>query len=218
MASSIACSTSSVRFAAKPASSVKGANAVARSTVFGSTRHLQSVSFSRPQRTALVVRASEDQELDIAANKVWPSASYSNVYEDIVENLRPLLFKPEADPDMKVSGVMSTELISASPDAPLSTITKYFDAGKVSGVPVLDPEGRCVGMLSKKDVGSDASALVKSKMTTPARVIGCDRKVADAAAVMLKYKIHRLPVKDDSERIIGMVTRTDIFTALGMTV
>ena len=38
--------------------------------------------------------------------------------------------------------------------------------------------------------------------------------IPDAAAIMLKYKIHRLPVADDDDKIIGMVTRTDIFTSL----
>lgn len=228
MASALSCSTSVVRCAAKPSSSLKSAKAVACSTVFGNTHHLQSVSFSaRPQRTSLAVRAGEGDpfgsfDTDIPANKVWPSASYSHVYEDIVENLRPLLFKPEADPDKTISEVMCAQLITASPDSPVSSLDKYFsgdsgDAG-VSGMPVMDPAGNCVGVISKRDIGTIPSALIKDLMSTPARVIGMKRKVADAAAIMLKYKIHRLPVKDDAGKIVGMVTRTDIFTALGMTV
>lgn len=37
---------------------------------------------------------------------------------------------------------------------------------------------------------------------------------ADAAALMLKHKVHRIPVVDSQAQVIGMVTRTDIFTAL----
>lgn len=37
---------------------------------------------------------------------------------------------------------------------------------------------------------------------------------ADAAALMLKHKVHRVPVVDADAQVIGMVTRTDIFTAL----
>lgn len=36
----------------------------------------------------------------------------------------------------------------------------------------------------------------------------------DAACLMLKHKIHRIPVVDKNAQVIGMVTRTDIFTAL----
>jgi len=38
--------------------------------------------------------------------------------------------------------------------------------------------------------------------------------VEQAAVVMLKYKVHRLPVVDDSAKLIGIVTRTDIFSAM----
>lgn len=31
---------------------------------------------------------------------------------------------------------------------------------------------------------------------------------------MLKHKVHRIPVVDSQAQVIGMVTRTDIFTAL----
>jgi CBS-domain-containing membrane protein len=37
---------------------------------------------------------------------------------------------------------------------------------------------------------------------------------ADAAALMLKHKVHRIPVVDNEAHVIGMVTRTDIFKAL----
>jgi len=64
------------------------------------------------------------------------------------------------------------------------------------------------------------SALVMLQLSRPhIQVTHClFPTLSDAAAIMLKYKIHRLPVKDDAGKIVGMVTRTDIFTALGMTV
>ncbi|ONK70953.1 uncharacterized protein A4U43_C04F3210 [Asparagus officinalis] len=38
--------------------------------------------------------------------------------------------------------------------------------------------------------------------------------IAEAAALMLKKKIHRIPVLNKDQRVVGMVTRTDIFQAL----
>jgi CBS domain-containing protein len=40
--------------------------------------------------------------------------------------------------------------------------------------------------------------------------------INDAACLMLKYKVHRIPVVDAGKRCIGMVTRTDVFTALAV--
>jgi CBS domain-containing protein len=40
-------------------------------------------------------------------------------------------------------------------------------------------------------------------------------RVADAAGLMLKKKIHRIPIVDpESKVVVGIVTRTDIFTVM----
>lgn len=206
------CANTTVCLASKSSVSLRRENAPARSTVFGNARPLQRVTFSRPARTTLAVRAS-NEDIDLLANKVWPAESYSHVYEDIVANLKPLLFKRGADPDATVGSVMSKRtLYSARPDAPISSVKAFFS--QVTGLPVLNKDGMCVGVLSKHDIGHDDTALIASVMTSPARIIRKNRKVADAAALMLKYKIHRLPVADDDDKIIGVVTRTDIFTAM----
>jgi predicted transcriptional regulator len=38
--------------------------------------------------------------------------------------------------------------------------------------------------------------------------------IADAAVLMLKNKIHRIPIVNESNQLVGIVTRTDIFTAM----
>lgn len=40
--------------------------------------------------------------------------------------------------------------------------------------------------------------------------------INDAACLMLKYKVHRIPVVDAGKRCVGLVTRTDIFTAMAV--
>jgi len=51
-------------------------------------------------------------------------------------------------------------------------------------------------------------------MSSPAQTITADKAVSQAASQMLKYKIHRLPVVNSAGLLIGIVSRTDIFTAL----
>ena len=36
----------------------------------------------------------------------------------------------------------------------------------------------------------------------------------DAASLMLKYKVHRVPVVDNEKKVLGIVTRTDVFESL----
>jgi len=83
----------------------------------------------------------------------------------------------------------------------------------VPGVSVVDSEGVCVGIVSQKDLTKKGNT-VGDIMSSPARTIKQTNSVGEAAAIMLKYKVNRLPVVSKSGEVIGLVSRTDIFTAL----
>ena len=51
-------------------------------------------------------------------------------------------------------------------------------------------------------------------MESPAITAQEDISVSDAAALMLKYDIGGLPIVDKKEKVIGMVTRTDLLKQL----
>ena len=55
---------------------------------------------------------------------------------------------------------------------------------------------------------------VSDVMSKPPIAAKHDNKVADAACLMLKHKVHRIPIVDSKAQLVGIVTRTDIFTAL----
>jgi CBS domain-containing protein len=56
--------------------------------------------------------------------------------------------------------------------------------------------------------------LIEEIMVSPAITIGPDADIADAAIIMDKEDIKRIPVVDDQENLIGIVTRGDIVKAL----
>lgn len=167
-----------------------------------------------PRNFQVVAASKADDEL----SKEWPT-SYSNFYEDITENLRPLLFLPEADPDKGIDSVMSTDLITTTPETMVSTIVSVFE--DITGIPVLDANGGCIGMISKRDVSKKSileqidEVRVEEVMNSPAITMHHSLLIADAAAIMLKHKIHRIPVVDDDGKVVGVCSRKDIFTALG---
>lgn len=86
------------------------------------------------------------------------------------------------------------------------------------GVPVVDPEtGTCVGVLSMKDlekVGNLSGYTVEDVMSSPPRTCLQRATVASVAGMMLKHKCHRIPVVNDRDVPIGIVTRSDIFEPL----
>ena len=85
-------------------------------------------------------------------------------------------------------------------------------------MPVVDPQTRaCCGVLSRTDLDSVQSLggyTVQDVMSSPPRTCKQHATVASVAGMMLKHKIHRIPVVNDRDVPIGIVTRTDIFEPL----
>ncbi len=64
------------------------------------------------------------------------------------------------------------------------------------------------------DVRNAASVLVGEIMTKKVRTTKRDASISDAAELMDKHKINRLPVVDENKKLVGLVTRGDIIGAL----
>lgn len=119
-------------------------------------------------------------------------------------------------PSTPVFKVMSTNVLTCHPEDKLETIKHLFQRG-VSGLPVVMHDGRVVGILSKSDLKNKVGgpdSLVRELMTRGAWVVSDSASVEVCAAMMLKHKVHRLPVLDRHDHLCGIVTRTDVFTAL----
>lgn len=143
----------------------------------------------------------------------WPENFSLLSFDDLRAYLETQIISKK--PSATLDTVMSTEIRTAGPEQTLEEIDHNFEV--VSGLPVVDDELRCIGVISKKDKARAYNGL-KSKvgevMSSPAITLSPDKTVLDAAALMLKMKIHRIPILNKSQKVIGMVTRTDIFQAL----
>eukprot|EP00191_Tetraselmis_sp_GSL018_P004534 CAMPEP_0177596418 /NCGR_PEP_ID=MMETSP0419_2-20121207/11048_1 /TAXON_ID=582737 /ORGANISM="Tetraselmis sp., Strain GSL018" /LENGTH=140 /DNA_ID=CAMNT_0019088281 /DNA_START=812 /DNA_END=1234 /DNA_ORIENTATION=+ len=113
-----------------------------------------------------------------------------------------------------IGAVMSTRPLTALLSTPVSELPNLFE--NISGLPVINQDGKLVGVVTKKDLekAKDSEGTVRQIMSTPPVAAKPGYKVSDAAAIMLKYGIHRLPIVDDDKRVVGIVTRTDISKAL----
>ncbi len=124
------------------------------------------------------------------------------------------------DPFGMVQDVMtSNNLRMAFPDQPLSSAASKLD--KITGLAVVDEENVVVGVVSIKDInrlrkqGVDLEAVkVSQHMSSPPIVVRQQTRIGEAAALMLSRNIHRLPVVDKEGKLIGIVSRTDIFSPL----
>ncbi|WP_141771734.1 CBS domain-containing protein, partial [Bacillus licheniformis] len=93
---------------------------------------------------------------------------------------------------------------------------KNFETGH-GRFPIVDEQMKIHGILTSKDVaGYDRSVLIEKVMTkNPITVIG-KTSVASAAQMMVWEGIEVLPVVDERQKLIGMISRQDVLKALQM--
>lgn len=153
---------------------------------------------------------------DTIASGEWPANWSLASFEDVGEFYKNELLKDNDGGEGTLKGAMSSELFTTTPEALTGDLAKLFE--KVSGLPVVNDAGQCVGVISKSDVRPDrgvrATTPVAQVMTKPPICIAQNKMAADAAVLMLKYKINRLPVVDSKKVVVGVVTRTDVFKAM----
>lgn len=145
----------------------------------------------------------------------WPGNFSMLNYEDLSSYLEPMIFKEEAQPSAFLGDVMSRTIRTATAEQLLEEIDYHF--ASISGLPVTDKDLKCIGVISKKDIAKAPKGLkstVGEVMSSPAITLAAEKTVLDAAVLMLKNKIHRIPIVNDGAQVVGIVTRTDIFNAL----
>ncbi|MFF9262372.1 CBS domain-containing protein [Streptomyces longwoodensis] len=127
----------------------------------------------------------------------------------------------------KVSDVMTHTVVAVGSEAPFKDVVELLDQWKVSAVPVLAGEGRVVGVVSEADLLAKeefrdtddgglaervkASALTAGElMSAPAVTVHADATVAEAARIMARRHVKRLPVVDGVGLLQGVVSRSDL--------
>ena len=100
-----------------------------------------------------------------------------------------------------------------SPDATLADAESIMKEFKISGVPVVDEHNKLLGILTNRDMRfeKDMNKLVKDTMTKMPLITakkGID--IDEAADIMHKHKIEKLPIIDDEGHLKGLVTIKDI--------
>jgi len=145
-----------------------------------------------------------------------------------------------------VKDIMVTKVITIKKDDSIEKLSKLLLDKKISGVPVVDDEGKLAGIATEGDlIIKDADlhfpryfklldsiiyleslnkfknslkkylgTKVEDVMTTDIKTVKEDTPVREAANMMIRYNINRLPVVDGDNNVIGIVTRADIVKSM----
>jgi H+/Cl- antiporter ClcA/CBS domain-containing protein len=113
------------------------------------------------------------------------------------------------------------EVVSICADDTLSTVRAWLEAaGEGSahqGFPVVEEDGRLLGVITRKDLyaRSDAHVRIRELLHRPCIALHDEHSFRDAADVMAREKIGRLPIlsRQAPSRLVGIITRSDLVEA-----
>jgi nanoRNase/pAp phosphatase (c-di-AMP/oligoRNAs hydrolase)/predicted transcriptional regulator len=181
--------------------------------------------FHDPDRDrCLVIGRSRVEQLDVGAvmrslgGGGHPGAGSavlkSVVPEDIREQIAGMI-EGNRRPAVQISDIMSFPVTTVTPATRMEETARLLREKGITGIPVAD-DGRLEGMISRRDFRrikreSQLKSPVKAFMTTRLVTIPPGLGPLQAARLMVKHDIGRLPVVEDG-RIIGIVTRSDVMT------
>ncbi|KUN86412.1 CBS domain-containing protein [Streptomyces griseoruber] len=132
-----------------------------------------------------------------------------------------------------VSDVMTHTVAAVGRKAAFKDIVRMMQDWKVSALPVIEGEGRVVGVVSEadllpkeefrdsdpdrytqlrrlKDLAKAGAVSAEELMTSPALTVRADATLAQAARTMARAKVKRLPVVDAVGMLQGVVSRADL--------
>ena len=144
---------------------------------------------------------------------------------------------------MCVREVMSKDVVSVLPDDSVHECIQRMVENRVSSLPVLGLHDECIGIISSSDlieitqeIDEDLADLesadlvtgrwllerlmtgtghtkVSEVMSEDVFTVRSDTRLARAARDMLRNGVHQLPVVDIKDRVVGIVSTTDILSA-----
>lgn len=120
----------------------------------------------------------------------------------------------EVDRVKRSESGMILDPITLGPDRPLHEATALMSRFKISGVPIVDADGRLVGILTNRDLQfeSNLGRPISEVMTYEELVtVPVGTTLEDAEAILGEHRIEKLPVVDDDGKLRGLITVKDIF-------
>ena len=143
---------------------------------------------------------------------------------------------------MKVHEVMTHTVVTVTPKSSFKTLWKILFQNKVNALPIVDQHKKLLGIITKEDLlkklypdysdliedfntASDFEAMegklealaersAQEFMNTRAIFTREDTLAMRALSRMIAQRVNQLPVVNDDDKVVGMLTKGDVFYAL----
>lgn len=112
--------------------------------------------------------------------------------------------------------IMTRKVCTIRPEASVQEVAQLLSQKHISGVPVVDANGKMIGILTEADIigkvnreGMRVADIMSSNIT----VVDEETVVSEIAMLLTERKIKRVPVMS-GDKLVGIVSRADIIHAV----
>lgn len=149
-------------------------------------------------------------------------------------------------PELLAKNIMVKKVITINRNASVGKLSELLIKNKISGVPVVDDNGKMVGIATEGDlIVKDADlhfpryfklldsiiyleslnkfkrnltkylgTKVEDIMTSKVWAVSKDTPVSEVANMMIRKNVNRVPVLDDDDNLVGIITRADVVKSM----
>jgi len=138
--------------------------------------------------------------------------------------------------------IMNRKVVTISKDSTVGDLAKLLIQKKVSGVPVINENSNIVGMVTEADIIMKESTLplplsfstafmnkyetftknnkeylktkIEDVMTRKVKTVKEDTKRTKVVNIMINNNINRIPVVDENDKLVGIITRANIIKSI----
>ncbi len=141
------------------------------------------------------------------------SALLKAVNPDTIEEMLIELIAGNQHSSVMLSDIMSYPVVTVGQDTKVEEVAMILRDMGCTGMPVVDDDDRITGIISRRDFKKirktkQMQSPIKAFMSRNIVTIDHDRSAIEAAKLMMKHDIGRIPVMKD-DKIIGIITRSD---------
>ncbi len=117
----------------------------------------------------------------------------------------------------KVSDLMTPNPTTVEPSTPVAEAARLMRDQDVGPLPIVE-SGRVIGILTDRDIvirtvaeGKDPQSVKVGQIASKQLVtIDPDQSLDEAAQLMAKHQVRRLPVCEEDGRLVGIVAQADV--------
>jgi IMP dehydrogenase len=125
--------------------------------------------------------------------------------------------RDEVDKVKRSESGMIVDPVTITPDRPIRDALAVMQRYKISGVPIVNPDGRLVGILTNRDLRFEtrldlpiSEAMTKDNLIT----VSIGTTLKEAEGILQKHRVEKLLVVDENYHLKGLITVKDIQKAI----